>query len=78
MGSLPGVVVGSIALIGLPELLREFGEYRYLFYGAVLVIMMRLRPEGLWPSEARRRELHSTDEALVLDSGADMLPAQRS
>ena len=34
MGSLPGVVLGSIALIGLPELLREFGEYRYLFYGA--------------------------------------------
>jgi branched-chain amino acid transport system permease protein len=78
MGSLPGVALGSIALIGLPELLREFGEYRYLFYGAVLIIMMRLRPEGLWPSEARRRELHSGDEALVLDAGADLLPAQRS
>ena len=78
MGSLPGVALGSIALIGLPELLREFGEYRYLFYGAVLVIMMRLRPEGLWPSEARRRELHSSDEALALDAGSDLLPAQRS
>ncbi len=78
MGSLPGVALGSIALIGLPELLREFGEYRYLFYGAVLVIMMRLRPEGLWPSEARRRELHSGDEALALDAGSDLLPAQRS
>ena len=78
MGSLPGVALGSIALIGLPELLREFGEYRYLFYGAVLIIMMRLRPEGLWPSEARRRELHSSDEAIVLDAGADLLPAQRS
>jgi branched-chain amino acid transport system permease protein len=78
MGSLPGVALGSIALIGLPELLREFGEYRYLFYGAVLIIMMRLRPEGLWPSEARRRELHSSDETLALDAGADLLPAQRS
>jgi branched-chain amino acid transport system permease protein len=76
MGSLPGVALGSIALIGLPELLREFGEYRYLFYGAVLIIMMRLRPEGLWPSEARRRELHSGDAALALDAGADLLPAQ--
>jgi branched-chain amino acid transport system permease protein len=74
MGSLPGVVVGSLALIGLPELLREFGEFRYLFYGAVLVIMMRLKPEGLWPSEIRRRELHSNDEANVLDAGADLLP----
>jgi branched-chain amino acid transport system permease protein len=76
MGSLPGVVLGSIALIGLPELLREFGEYRYLFYGAVLVIMMRLRPEGLWPSETRQRELHSRDEAIALDAGSDAVPAQ--
>jgi branched-chain amino acid transport system permease protein len=76
MGSLPGVVLGSIALIGLPELLREFGEYRYLFYGAVLVVMMRLRPEGLWPSETRQRELHSRDEALALDAGSDAVPAQ--
>jgi branched-chain amino acid transport system permease protein len=76
MGSLPGVVLGSIALIGLPELLREFGEYRYLFYGAVLVIMMRLRPEGLWPSEARQRELHSRDETIALDAGSDAVPAQ--
>ena len=78
MGSLPGVALGSIALIGLPELLREFGEYRYLFYGAVLIVMMRLRPEGMWPSEARRRELHSEDEALALDTGSDLLPARPS
>jgi branched-chain amino acid transport system permease protein len=77
MGSLPGVVLGSIALIGLPELLREFGEYRYLFYGAVLIVMMRLRPEGLWPSDVRQRELHATDETLALDAGADAVPAQQ-
>ncbi len=76
MGSLPGVVLGSIALIGLPELLREFGEYRYLFYGAVLIVMMRLRPEGLWPSDVRQRELHATDETMALDAGTDAVPAQ--
>ncbi|HEY6431854.1 MAG TPA: branched-chain amino acid ABC transporter permease [Acetobacteraceae bacterium] len=76
MGSLPGVVLGSIALIGLPELLREFGEYRYLFYGAVLIVMMRWKPEGLWPSEVRRRELHAGDMAAALDEGADLLPAE--
>jgi branched-chain amino acid transport system permease protein len=76
MGSLPGVVLGSIALIGLPELLREFGEYRYLFYGVALVIMMHLKPEGLWPSEARQRELHSRDETLALDAGVDAVPVQ--
>jgi branched-chain amino acid transport system permease protein len=73
MGSLPGVVIGALALIGLPELLREFGEYRYLFYGAVLIVMMRLRPEGLWPSDVRRRELHASDEALALDNAGGVL-----
>ncbi len=61
MGSIPGVIVGSIALVGLPELLREFAEYRLLVYGAALVVMMLLKPEGLWPSEIRRRELHGED-----------------
>jgi branched-chain amino acid transport system permease protein len=59
MGSLPGVVVGAVALVGLPELLREFGEFRFLFYGAALIIMMRVKPEGLWPSATRRRELRA-------------------
>jgi branched-chain amino acid transport system permease protein len=34
MGSIPGVIVGAIFLIGLPELFREFSGYRLLFYGA--------------------------------------------
>jgi branched-chain amino acid transport system permease protein len=62
IGSLPGVVVGALALVGLPELLREFAEYRYLMYGALLIAMMVARPEGLWPSPIRQRELHQIGE----------------
>lgn len=58
MGSIPGVVVGAAALVGLPELLREFAEYRLLVYGAALVAMMLLKPEGLWPEAVHKRELH--------------------
>lgn len=58
MGSIPGVIVGAAALVGLPELLREFAEYRLLVYGAALVAMMLLKPEGLWPEAVRKRELH--------------------
>ncbi len=54
LGSLPGVLVGAIVLIGLPELLREFGEFRYLFYGIALVAMMHVRAEGLWPAAHAR------------------------
>jgi branched-chain amino acid transport system permease protein len=58
MGSIPGVIVGAIFLIGLPELFREFSEYRFLFYGVALIAMMRFRPEGLLPSRVAKRELH--------------------
>jgi branched-chain amino acid transport system permease protein len=62
MGSIPGVVAGAFVLIGLPELLREFVDYRLLVYGAVLVAMMLLRPEGLIPNIGRRRELHEAED----------------
>ena len=63
IGSLPGVIAGAIVLVGLPELLREFGEYRLLIYGALLVTMMILRPEGIIPSAERARELRDDDRA---------------
>jgi branched-chain amino acid transport system permease protein len=62
IGSIPGVIVGAIVLVGLPELLREFSEYRLLVYGIVLVAMMLLRPEGILPNRSRRAELHESDE----------------
>jgi branched-chain amino acid transport system permease protein len=57
IGSIPGVVVGALVLIGLPGLLREFEEYRLLIYGGVLVAIMVLRPQGLVPNVRRMREL---------------------
>jgi branched-chain amino acid transport system permease protein len=65
MGSLPGVLIGALVLVGAPELLREVGDYRMLIYGAVLVIMMLNRPEGLWPSRLARRELSPGEGAAV-------------
>ena len=62
MGSLPGVVVGALALVGLPELLREFAEFRLLMYGTILIVMMLAKPEGFWPSAVRKRELHVHDD----------------
>ncbi|MBV8442392.1 MAG: branched-chain amino acid ABC transporter permease, partial [Hyphomicrobiales bacterium] len=80
MGSLPGVMVGATALVGLPELLREFGEFRFLFYGVALIVMMRVRPEGLWPSATRRRELRDEagESALGEPEDAAALAEQRA
>lgn len=56
MGSIPGVILGAVVLIGLPEVLREVQQYRMLAFGALLVIMMIFRPTGFIPSARRRME----------------------
>lgn len=47
MGSTLGVVIAAIVLTLLPELLREFSEYRMLGFGMLMVLMMIWRPRGL-------------------------------
>ena len=75
MGSIPGVIAGAFVLIGIlggpksPGLLAEFGEYKLLIYGAILIYMMLRRPEGLIPSVRRSRELHG--EELTQDAWLD-------
>jgi branched-chain amino acid transport system permease protein len=56
-GNLLGVIVGAFFIAWLPERFREFAEYRMLVFGAALVLMMIIRPEGLIPSRRRRAEL---------------------
>lgn len=53
-GSLPGVVVGAFLVVGLPEVFRQFASYRMLVFGACMVVMMIVRPEGLLPPRPRR------------------------
>ena len=76
MGSIPGVALGALFLIGIPELFREFSEYRFLFYGVALIGMMLYRPEGIWPSGIARRELHVEDDSQVILAG-DTTPVTR-
>lgn len=61
IGSVPGVVVGSFVIVGIPLFLREFAEYREFFYGILLIVMMRLKPEGLLPNKIRQEELHEDE-----------------
>ncbi|NSW53593.1 MAG: ABC transporter ATP-binding protein [Anaerolineae bacterium] len=56
MGSLPGVILGSFVLKGIPELLRDLTDYRLLVFGVLLVVMMIVRPEGLWPTRRPKLE----------------------
>jgi len=69
MGNIAGVIAGAVVLIGVlggpkqPGLLQEFSNYKLLIYGALLVVMMLKRPQGLIPNARRTRELHQ-DEFL--------------
>ena len=73
MGHIPGVILGAVLLSILPEILRYgvgpaqmalFGKMlvdpeslRMLVFGLALVLVMRFKPAGLWPSPERKREL---------------------
>jgi len=58
MGSIPGVILGAVVLIGLPEVLREVQLYRMLAFGGLLVAMMIFRPTGFIPSARRKMEFN--------------------
>ena len=61
MGSIVGVIIGALILILLPEYLRAFSDYRMLAFGALLVIMMVFRPQGIIANV--RRTYHKKDSA---------------
>ena len=47
MGTIRGMIIGSVILVVFPELSRSLMDYRFVLYGIILVIMMRFRPQGL-------------------------------
>lgn len=55
LGNIWGSVIGAAALTAIPEFLRASADYRQLFYGAILVLMMRIRPEGIISGEMGRK-----------------------
>jgi branched-chain amino acid transport system permease protein len=54
LGSVPGVILGALVLVGLPEILRELADYRLLAFGVLLVAAMLVRPQGLAPPKPAR------------------------
>ena len=79
MGHIPGIILGVVLLTLTPELLRDvvvplqnnlWGKQlvdpetlRMLLFGLALILVMLLRPEGLWPSSRRKQELHAAEDA---------------
>ena len=53
-GSQLGALLGAIVFTALPELLRDFKDWRMLIFGLVMMGMMIWRPQGLLPPQSRR------------------------
>src|SRR5262245_28332494 len=71
MGSIPGVVLGAVILVVVPEVLREYAQYRLTIFGLGLTLMMLVRPEGLWP-----KRVQTTAPPDVLDTDIGTAPVQ--
>ena len=63
MGSIAGIIFGAVILGGIPQILQvvlvgsRWIDYRYFFFGLVLVLTVMFRPRGLFPSQRRRAEI---------------------
>lgn len=61
MGSIPGVILGALLLMLLPEYLRVFKDYRMLLFGATMVLMMVFRPQGMITAVRRTYQYKEND-----------------
>jgi branched-chain amino acid transport system permease protein len=62
-GSIPGVLLGAIIVAGLPEALRFLHLWREFVFAVALILLMLLRPQGLWPARLRHIGAPSAQDA---------------
>ncbi len=77
MGSIPGVVLGAVILVVVPEVLREYAQYRFTIFGLGLTLMMLVRPGGLWPVRLEAQVPPEVPDASEAAGGAPARPAPR-
>jgi branched-chain amino acid transport system permease protein len=75
VGNIFGVIVGAVLLSILPEFLREYGAYRMMSYGLILILLMALRPQGIMGEIGfltRKQKRPDKDETGVLRASTDL------
>ncbi|PYE25014.1 ABC transporter permease subunit [Paraburkholderia silvatlantica] len=69
-GSIPGVILGALIVAGLPEMLRFLNLWRIFGFAVALVVLMLLRPQGLWPARVRRAAPRPEEETVAHEAEA--------
>ena len=75
LGNITGVIVGAVILSILPEFLREYGAYRMMSYGLILIVLMALRPQGIMGDISflsRKQKRPDKDETGRLRASTDL------
>jgi branched-chain amino acid transport system permease protein len=75
MGNITGVIWGAVILSILPEFLREYGAYRMMSYGLILIVLMVLRPQGLMGEIdflIKKKKRPDKDETGILRASTDL------
>ncbi|WP_157314722.1 ABC transporter ATP-binding protein [Chitinibacter sp. FCG-7] len=94
MGNIPGVILGAIIVSITPELLRDIinplqmaiagkrvvdpENLRMLIFGLAMIVIMLVRPAGLWPSKRRRAELKPKTKDIALQEKDSLQDAERN
>ncbi len=75
LGNVTGVILGAVILSILPEFLREYGAYRMMSYGLILIVLMALRPQGLMGDIgflSKKKKRPDKDESGRLRASTDL------
>ncbi len=82
IGSIPGVIIGSMVFYGIPEILRDFlgsqaAEYRMLVFGIIMLLVIIFRPQGLVTSPRIKLELKSDLPKVTEEERQSMFDIQK-
>jgi len=75
LGNIIGVIIGAIVLSILPEFLREYGAYRMMLFGLILIVLMALRPQGIMGGAGfliKKKKRPDKDETGVLKTSVEL------
>ena len=79
LGNITGVILGALFLSILPEFLREYGAYRMMSYGLILIVLMALRPQGIMGDIGflvKKKKRPDKDETGQLRASTDLYYAE--
>ena len=80
LGNVTGVILGAVILSILPEFLREYGAYRMMSYGLILIVLMALRPQGIMGDIGfltKKKKRPDKDESGKLRASTDLYYEQK-